>query len=66
MPFSLKHLRAALRARDVGGVTIMKRGSAVDVEQLRRDLKLKGTTQAIVVLALVAGKHHAVIADAVR
>jgi hypothetical protein len=66
MPFSLKRLRSALRERDVGGVTIMKRGSAVDVEQLRRDLKLKGTTQAVVVLALIAGKHHAVIADAVR
>jgi hypothetical protein len=66
MPFSLKRLRAALRERDVGGVTIMKRGSAVDVEQLRRDLKLNGTTQAVVVLALIDGKHHAVIADAVR
>lgn len=66
MPFSLKRLRSALRERDVGGVTIMKRGSAVDVEQLRRDLKLKGTTQAVVVLALIDGKHHAVIADAVK
>jgi hypothetical protein len=66
MPFSLKRLRAALRERDVGGVTIMKRGSAVDVEALRRDLRLKGTTQAVVVLALIAGKHHAVIADAVQ
>ena len=66
MPFSLKRLRSALRERDVGGVTIMKRGSAVDVEALRRDLRLKGTTQAVVVLALIAGKHHAVIADAVK
>jgi THUMP domain-like len=66
MPFSLKRLRTALRERDVGGVTIMKRGSAVDVEQLRRDLKLKGTTQAVVVLALLDGKHHAVVADAVH
>jgi hypothetical protein len=66
MPFSLKRLRSALRELDVGGITIMKRGSAVDVEQLRRDLKLKGTTQAIVVLALIDGKHHAVIADAVK
>jgi hypothetical protein len=65
MPFSLKRLRTALRERDVGGVTIMKRGSAVDVEALRRDLRLKGTTQAVVVLALIDGKHHAVIADSV-
>lgn len=66
MPFSLKRLRAALRERDVGGVTIMKRGSAVDVERLRRDLRLEGTTQAVVVLALIDGKHYAVIADAVN
>ena len=66
MPFSLKRLRSALRERDVGGVTIMKRGSAVDVEQLRRDLRLKGTRQAVVVLALIDGKHHAVIADAAK
>jgi len=62
MPFSLKRLRAALRDADVGGVTIMKRGSAIDVEQLRRDLRLKGQQQAVVVLALIAGRHHAVIA----
>jgi SAM-dependent methyltransferase len=66
MPFSLKRLRAALRERDIGGVTIMKRGSAVDVEALRRDLRLSGTTQAVVVLALIGGKHHAVIADSVQ
>ena len=62
MPFSLKRLRAALRDADVGGVTIMKRGSAIDVEQLRRDLRLKGKQQAVVVLALIGGRHHAVIA----
>jgi hypothetical protein len=65
MPFSLKRLRAALRERDIGGVTIMKRGSAVDVEALRRDLRLSGAKQAVVVLALIGGRHHAVIADAV-
>jgi hypothetical protein len=66
IPFSLKRLRVALRGRDIGGVTIMKRGSAVDVEALRRDLRLSGTRQAVVVLALIAGKHHAVIADAIH
>lgn len=63
MPFSLKRLRTALRERDVGGVTIMKRGSAIDVEALRHDLRLSGSKQAVVILALIAGKHHAVIAD---
>ncbi len=63
LPFSLKRLRAALRERDVGSVTIMKRGSAVDVEQLRRDLRLSGRRSAVVVLARVAGQHQAVIAQ---
>jgi hypothetical protein len=56
MPFSLKRLRAALRARGVGRVEIKKRGSALDVEQLRRDLRLSGDNGATVVLTRVAGK----------
>jgi SAM-dependent methyltransferase len=62
MPYSLKRLRTALRERRVGSVTIMKRGSAIDVEQLRRDLRLTGEQHAVVVLALIGGRHHAVIA----
>jgi hypothetical protein len=33
---------------------------------LRRDLRLSGSKQAVVLLALIAGKHHAVIADAAK
>jgi SAM-dependent methyltransferase len=65
LPFSLKRLRELLRKQCVGAVTIMKRGSAVDVEQLRRDLKLDGDRQAVVVLALVGGRHHALVAQPV-
>ena len=39
LPFSVKRLRAALRARDVGTLTIKKRGFAADIERLRRDLR---------------------------
>ncbi|MBA9001238.1 class I SAM-dependent methyltransferase [Thermomonospora cellulosilytica] len=42
MPFSVKRLRAELRRRDPGALTIKKRGSAVDVERLRRDLGFGG------------------------
>jgi hypothetical protein len=56
MPFSLKRLRSELRARGVGRVEIKKRGSAVDVEQLRRDLRLSGDAGATVVLTRVAGR----------
>jgi len=62
MAFSLKQLRHELRARTVGAVTIMKRGSAVDVEKLRRDLRLSGDQHAVVVLALVEGRHQVLIA----
>lgn len=55
LPFSLSRLRALLRARGVGRVTVKKRGSAVDPETLRRDLRLSGTGEAVVVLTRVAG-----------
>jgi hypothetical protein len=40
LPFGVKQLRAHLRAQDVGGVVVKKRGSAVDVDELRRSLRL--------------------------
>jgi hypothetical protein len=64
LPFSLKRLRAALRARGVTRVEIRKRGSAVDVEQLRRDLRLSnnsGNNSATVVLTRVANAPTALI-----
>ncbi|GGK92471.1 class I SAM-dependent methyltransferase [Mangrovihabitans endophyticus] len=55
MPFSLKRLRATLRDRGVGRVEIRKRGSAVEPERLRRDLRLSGPNPASLVLTRVAG-----------
>jgi SAM-dependent methyltransferase len=55
MPFSLKRLRAALRERGIGRVEILKRGSALDIERLRRDLRLSGDRSATIVLTRVAG-----------
>ncbi|MFG3252223.1 methyltransferase domain-containing protein [Streptomyces sp. NPDC048172] len=40
LPFNLKKLRALLRERGVGVVTVKKRGSAVEPEELRKKLKL--------------------------
>ncbi|MDA8370936.1 MAG: methyltransferase domain-containing protein [Nocardiopsaceae bacterium] len=56
LPFSLKRLRAALRGRRVGTVTIKKRGSAVDVEKLRRDLRLSGPKSAVVILTRIGDR----------
>jgi hypothetical protein len=56
LPFGLKALRTRLRDRGVGRVEIIKRGSAVDVENLRRQLRLSGQNEATVVLTRVAGQ----------
>ncbi|MFI2709863.1 methyltransferase domain-containing protein [Micromonospora sp. NPDC018662] len=55
LPFSLKRLRALLRERGVGRVEIRKRGSALEPEKLRRDLRLSGDAAAGLVLTRVAG-----------
>lgn len=53
LPFSLKRLRTLLRERAVGRAEIMKRGSALEPEQLRRDLKLGGPNAATIVLTRI-------------
>ncbi|MDG4793942.1 methyltransferase domain-containing protein [Micromonospora sp. WMMD1082] len=55
LAFSLKRLRALLRERRVGRVEILKRGSALEPERLRRDLRLAGDQPASLVLTRVAG-----------
>lgn len=54
LPFSLKRLRSLLRDRGVGRVEILKRGSALEPEKLRRDLRLAGDLPASLVLTRVA------------
>lgn len=61
MPFSLKRLREALRG--VGTVAIKKRGTAVEPETLRRQLKLSGSGSATVVLTRVAGAQTALLVN---
>ena len=57
MPFRLKKLRALLRDRKVGRVTIKKRGSAVEPESLRHQLRLDHSMpgEATIVLTRVHG-----------
>ncbi|CAL9529601.1 hypothetical protein SUDANB121_04028 [Nocardiopsis dassonvillei] len=61
LPFSLKRVRAALRGRGVGTVTVMKRGSAVDTEKLRRDLRASGPGTATVVLTRIGERPFALL-----
>ena len=53
MPLNVKALRAWLRERDVGRVTIKKRGVALDADELRRQLRLSGAAEMILVLTRV-------------
>ncbi|MEU4499162.1 SAM-dependent methyltransferase [Streptomyces sp. NPDC023998] len=55
LPFNLKKLKALLREREVGVLTVKKRGSAVEPEELRRKVKLRGPNTATVFLTRVAG-----------
>ncbi|MEU8424804.1 methyltransferase domain-containing protein [Micromonospora sp. NPDC048835] len=65
LPFSLKRLRALLRERRVGRVEILKRGSALTPEQLRRDLRLAGAESASLVLTRVDGAPTVLIGEPV-
>ncbi|MGW6564670.1 THUMP-like domain-containing protein [Streptomyces sp. NPDC054975] len=55
LPFNLKKLKALLREREVGTLTVKKRGSAVEPEEIRRRVKPKGPNAATVFLTRVAG-----------
>ncbi|MFG2649971.1 methyltransferase domain-containing protein [Streptomyces sp. NPDC048436] len=55
LPFGVKKLKALLREREVGILTVKKRGSAVEPEELRRKVKPQGKNSATVFLTRVAG-----------
>ncbi|MGW0768555.1 class I SAM-dependent methyltransferase [Streptomyces sp. NPDC002676] len=55
LPFNVKKLKALLRERQVGTLTVKKRGSAVEPEELRRKVKPQGPNAATVFLTRVAG-----------
>ncbi len=61
LPFSLKGLRERLRAHDAGPLVVKKRGTAVEPELLRRQLKLTGSREVTVVLTRNAGRQVALV-----
>lgn len=63
LPFRDKPLKAALVARDIGTLTIKKRGVDVVPEALIRKLKLKGSVTATVVMTRVADEGRAFLVD---
>ncbi|MCL1870089.1 MAG: class I SAM-dependent methyltransferase [Promicromonosporaceae bacterium] len=63
MPFGVKRLKAYLRERAVGRVTIKKRGTAVTPEALRAQLSLKGPAEATLVLTRVSGTQQVLVVE---
>jgi hypothetical protein len=63
VPFREKQLRAALSERNVGTLTIKKRGVGISPEQLRQRLALRGDEVATLVLTRVAGEGTALLVE---
>jgi len=57
MPFNLKKLRTYLRERNIGRITVKKRGSPITPEGLIAQIKPKGDNTCTVVLTRHLGNH---------
>lgn len=60
-PWEQKALKPRLRALDIGSVDIRRRGLAGDVDDLHRQLKLRGTKRATLVMTRVDDRPWALI-----
>ena len=56
LPYREKQLRAALRERGIGRLTIKKRGVAIVPDELRKRLALAGDAEGTIVLTRAAGQ----------
>jgi THUMP domain-like len=65
LPFRTRKLADHLRTRNIGQLEIKKRGIEIDPEALRRDLKLRGDNAATLLLAKIAGRPTAILANRV-
>ncbi len=63
MPFNAKKLKAYLRERNVGTVTVKKRGTAVTPEALIAKLKLNGSGSRTIVLTRCRGEHIMLVCE---
>jgi SAM-dependent methyltransferase len=63
MPFNGKKLKAYLRERNIGTVTVKKRGTAVTPEMLIPQLKLKGSESRTLVLTRYQGQQIVIICE---
>ncbi len=61
-PFGLKKLRTYLRQRQIGRVTVKKRGSPLEPEALIRDLRLQGDEERVLFLTHLRGRPVVIVA----
>lgn len=64
-PFHLAKLRDYLRERRVGRVTLIKRGSPADADEVTKKLKLDGPHHRTLLLTRAAGEHTAIVCERV-
>jgi len=62
LPYGVKPLRAELRRRGIGRLEIRKRGVAVEPDRLRRELRLDGPDEAVLVLTRIEDQPIALLA----
>ncbi len=65
-PFQLKQLRHYLRQHNIGRVTIKKRGSPLEPDTLRRQLRLRGSQHRIIFLTQVLGEPTVLIGHEIK
>ena len=65
LPFNLKRLRGYLRQHNVGRITVKKRGSPLDPDELRQRLRLAGEEHRVIFLTRVKGEPAVLIGRAV-
>lgn len=66
LPFNVKKLKALVREREIGVLTVKKRGSAVEPEELRRKVRPQGPHSATVFLTRIADAPTMLIGHPVR
>lgn len=66
LPFHEKRLKEWLRERNVGRVTPVKRGSAIDTDALLRGFKLRGDEHRTILFTQIADRSVAIVAHRVE
>lgn len=66
LPFHIKKLRSYLREREIGKLTIKKRGVGVVPEELRTQLSLRGQNHVVIFVTRIAGSKQVVVAQPLK